>query len=76
MGQITKSKQYMSFGGMVTFYSHESDSTKTPMNFSVYHPPQEYKVKVPVLFWLSGLTCNEENFITKAGAQMWASHHG
>lgn len=45
----------MSFGGMVTFYSHESDSTKTPMNFSVYHPPQEYKVKVPVLFWLSGL---------------------
>jgi len=60
----------------VTFYSHESESTKTPMNFSVYHPPQEYKVKVPVLFWLSGLTCNEENFIAKAGAQIWASHHG
>jgi len=76
MGQLKKLKQYLSFGGTVTFYSHESESTKTPMNFSVFHPPQEYKVKVPVLFWLSGLTCNEENFITKAGAQMWASHHG
>ena len=60
----------------MAFYSHQSESTRTPMKFAVYHPPQEYKVKVPVLFWLSGLTCNEENFITKAGAQMWASHHG
>lgn len=76
MTQITKIKQHVCFGGTVAFYSHESESTKTQMKFSVFHPPQEYKLKVPVLIWLSGLTCNEENFITKAGAQMWASHHG
>ena len=76
MSELSLQKQHLSFGGRVAFYTHQSESTSTPMNFAVYHPPQEYKVRVPVLFWLSGLTCNEENFITKASAQMWASHHG
>lgn len=70
MGLLKTLKQHLSFGGKVAFYSHQSESTKTLMNFSVYHPPQEYKFKVPVLFWLSGLTCNEENFITKAGTDV------
>ena len=46
------------------------------MKFSVFLPPQTESDPVPVLYWLSGLTCNHENFITKAGAQQYASEHG
>ena len=46
------------------------------MNFAIYLPPQAEDCKVPIIFWLSGLTCNEQNFITKAGAQRYASEHG
>jgi len=49
------------------------DST---MNFAVYLPPQAAQSRLPVLYWLSGLTCNEQNFITKAGAQRYAAEHG
>ena len=48
------------------------------MNFGVYLPPQ-FKVdgeKLPVVYWLSGLTCTEQNFVTKAGAQQFAAKHG
>src|SRR5262249_6441652 len=47
-----------------------------PMNFSVFHPPVERKELVPVLFFLAGLTCTEETFMVKAGAQRWAAQYG
>ena len=46
------------------------------MTFSIYLPPQAAKGPVPVLYWLSGLTCNDENFVQKAGAQQHAAEHG
>lgn len=46
------------------------------MRFAIYLPPQAQAGKLPVLYWLSGLTCNEQNFITKAGAQRYAAEHG
>jgi S-formylglutathione hydrolase len=46
------------------------------MNFAVYLPPQVERERRPVLYWLSGLTCSEQNFITKAGAQRHAAEHG
>lgn len=48
------------------------------MNFAVYLPPQAEAgdVKLPVVYWLSGLTCTEQNFVTKAGAQRYAADHG
>jgi S-formylglutathione hydrolase len=55
-------------GGSVRFWEHESKVTGTAMKFSTFTPPGEV---AGALIWLSGLTCNEENFITKAGAQRW-----
>ena len=46
------------------------------MNFSIFLPPQSAQKPVPVLYWLSGLTCNDENFVTKAGAQRYATEYG
>ena len=46
------------------------------MKFSVFLPPQAESGTVPVLYWLSGLTCNHENFFTKAGAQKYAAESG
>lgn len=69
-------QRYKSFGGWVEFYRHNARTTQTEMKFSVFRPPQAEHVKVPVLYWLSGLTCTEENFITKAGAQPYAAEHG
>jgi S-formylglutathione hydrolase len=57
-------------------YSHESRETGTPMRFGVFLPPQAEAQAVPVLYWLSGLTCTEENFIVKAGAQRVAAELG
>jgi len=45
------------------------------MNFSIYIPSHDENEKLPVIYWLSGLTCNEQNFITKAGAQKYAAEH-
>lgn len=64
------------FGGEQRVYAHPSSETGTTMRFGIYLPPQSAKVRVPVLFWLSGLTCTEDNFITKAGAQRMASELG
>jgi S-formylglutathione hydrolase len=72
---ISESK---SFGGLQKIYSHESDVTNSLMRFGIYLPPQVVSgnKKVPVLYWLSGLTCTEENFISKAGAQRIAAETG
>ena len=64
------------FGGWQDVYRHHSDVLGCDMNFAVYLPPQAATQKLPVLYWLSGLTCTEQNFITKAGAQRYAAEHG
>ena len=64
------------FGGWQDVYEHASTTLGCTMRFAVYLPPQADTAKLPVLYWLSGLTCNEQNFITKAGAQRYAAEHG
>jgi S-formylglutathione hydrolase len=68
--------RYRSFDGWVEFYSHPSTSTQTEMRFSIYLPQASESRRAPVLYWLSGLTCTEENFMIKAGAQRAASQLG
>jgi S-formylglutathione hydrolase len=64
------------FGGVVSFYRHDAAETSSPMRFSVYLPPQAERRKVPALWYLAGLTCTEETFMIKAGAQRVASELG
>ncbi len=67
-----------SFGGRQERYRHDSNVLNCPMTFSIYLPPQA-NIKgnrLPVLYWLSGLTCSDENFVQKAGAQRYAAEHG
>ena len=64
------------FGGWQDVYEHASATLGCTMRFAIYLPPQAADGPVPVLYWLSGLTCNEQNFITKAGAQRYAAEHG
>ena len=64
------------FGGWQDVYRHRSEALDCEMNFAIYLPAQAATQKLPVLYWLSGLTCTEQNFITKAGAQRYAAEHG
>ena len=64
------------FGGRQIRYQHESQSLNCSMQFSVFLPPQAELGPVPALYWLSGLTCTDENFSTKAGAQRVAAELG
>ena len=64
------------FGGVQGYYEHASASTGTAMRFSVFQPPQARAGRVPVLFYLAGLTCTEETFMIKAGAQKVAAELG
>ena len=64
------------FGGWQDVYRHASDVLGCEMTVGVYLPPQAEHGPCPVLYWLSGLTCTEQNFITKAGAQRYAAEHG
>jgi S-formylglutathione hydrolase len=64
------------FGGVQGVYSHPSKATGTDMTFGLYLPPQAEDGPVPVLWFLSGLTCTHENAMVKAGAQGWASEAG
>ncbi len=66
-----------SFGGWHKQYSHVSSTLNCTMRFAIFLPPQASTgVKVPVLYWLSGLTCSDENFMQKAGAQRLAAELG
>ena len=66
-----------SFGGWHKRYRHRSASLNCDMVFAVYLPPQaEQGEKLPVLYWLSGLTCTDENFMQKAGAHRLAAELG
>ncbi|MEO0408473.1 MAG: S-formylglutathione hydrolase [Cyanobacteria bacterium P01_A01_bin.135] len=73
---LTLRNEYACFSGTVAFYSHPSELCHSNMNFAVFIPPQAKDGPVPVLYFLSGLTCTEENFTTKAGAQRYAAEHG
>ena len=65
-----------SFGGVQGVYSHTSQTCECTMRFAVYKPPEAATEPRPVVFWLSGLTCTEENFTVKAGAQRMAAELG
>ncbi|HEL4834845.1 S-formylglutathione hydrolase [Stenotrophomonas maltophilia] len=69
-------ERHASFGGWQDVYQHESSSLGCTMKFGVYLPPQASSGPVPVLYWLSGLTCTEQNFITKSAVQQLAAEHG
>src|SRR5690606_21992410 len=65
------------FGGGQDVYRHRSGMLGCEMTVGLYLPPQAGAgARLPVLYWLSGLTCTEQNFITKAGAQRYAAEHG
>ncbi|CAN0098212.1 unnamed protein product, partial [Phaeothamnion confervicola] len=68
--------EWKTFGGWLRRYAHMSSSTKTTMTFSVFLPPAAETKKVPALYYLSGLTCTDENFTQKAGAQRAAAARG
>ncbi|PCH59714.1 MAG: S-formylglutathione hydrolase [SAR86 cluster bacterium] len=80
---LKKIASYASFGGEQQRFSHQSQRLNCSMNFAIYLPPIALSnsatntiEKLPVLYWLSGLTCNDENFIHKAGAQRLAAQLG
>jgi S-formylglutathione hydrolase len=64
------------FSGWLNRYEHASDCCHCTMTFSVYLPPQAQTQKVPAVYWLSGLTCTDDNVRTKAGAQRYAAELG
>ncbi|GAB4138847.1 MAG: S-formylglutathione hydrolase [Cyanobacteria bacterium J069] len=74
--ELTQISQNLCFGGTVGVYSHISKACSCEMRFAVFVPPQAADHPVPVLYFLSGLTCTEENFTTKAGAQRYAAEYG
>jgi S-formylglutathione hydrolase len=73
---ITLVSEHACYGGVQRFYRHESRETRGPMKFSAYLPPQARMGKVPVLYFLSGLTCTEETFCIKSHAQKSAAELG
>lgn len=64
------------FGGVQGVYSHASSATGTQMTFGLFLPEEAENGPVPILWYLSGLTCTHENAMTKAGAQAWAAEQG
>lgn len=68
--------EHACFGGAQRFYEHDSTVIGLPMRYSVYLPPQVKQAAVPALLYLAGLTCNEETFMIKAGAQRLAAELG
>jgi S-formylglutathione hydrolase len=68
--------EHACFGGVLRFHAHASTECATEMRFAVYEPPQAQHGRVPVLYYLAGLTCSEETFMIKAGALRMASELG
>ncbi len=73
---MQKLESHACFGGTQEVWQHRSAVLGCDMRFAIYLPPQAGSGRCPVLYWLSGLTCTEQNFITKAGAQRHAAGHG
>lgn len=76
MTSLETRNQHGCFDGIQSYYQHSSETIGLPMRFSVYQPPQAKIQRVPVLFFLAGLTCTEETFMIKAGAQRYAAEYG
>jgi S-formylglutathione hydrolase len=76
MAALNLINEHACFGGVQRFYLHASEQIGLPMRFSVYLPPQAQQGKVPALLYLAGLTCTEETFMIKAGAQRLAAELG
>ncbi len=68
--------RYQCFDGTLGFYKHQSQACQGEMRFAVYEPPQAQQAALPVLYFLSGLTCTEENFMVKSGVQRLAAEYG
>jgi S-formylglutathione hydrolase len=68
--------EHQCFDGVQGYYSHASNEIGLDMRFAVFQPPQARSRKVPTLMYLAGLTCTEETFPIKAGAQQWAAELG
>jgi S-formylglutathione hydrolase len=68
--------EHRCYDGIQGYYRHTSEACGGPMKFSVFRPPQAERGRVPVLYYLAGLTCTEETFPIKAGAQRVASELG
>jgi S-formylglutathione hydrolase len=68
--------EHACFGGVQGFYAHQSRECAAEMRFGVYRPPQHKSRPLPVLYYLAGLTCTEETFAAKAGAQRLAAELG
>jgi S-formylglutathione hydrolase len=73
---IKRTESVKEFGGLLNRYTHDSRVLDCEMTFSVYLPPQAKAGNVPAIYWLSGLTCTDDNARTKAGAQRYAAEHG
>ncbi len=76
MAKLQVRSEQRCFDGVMGFYSHSSAATGTTMNFAVYQPPAAASQPVPTLYYLAGLTCTEETFMIKAGAQRIAAQLG
>ena len=76
MGDINLVSKNLCFGGEQRIYKHESTEVRGPMKFGAFVPPQAAKQKVPVLYYLAGLTCTEDTFAIKAHAQQAAAELG
>ncbi len=73
---MKKVERIKEFGGWLERWQHESEACQCNMTFSVYLPPQASKGPVPVVYWLSGLTCTDDNVRVKAGAQRYCAELG
>lgn len=73
---LTEVSSWTSFGGTLSVHDHESSATNCTMRFAVYTPPQAALGPVPVLWYLSGLTCTWANVMEKSGIQKYAAEHG
>lgn len=76
MSKLQQIESIKESGGYLNRYRHVSASCHCPMTLSVYLPPQAKQQKVPSVYWLSGLTCTDDNVRTKAGAQRYAAELG
>ncbi|GAB1608772.1 hypothetical protein Ahia01_001161600 [Argonauta hians] len=75
MTEITEVSSNKCCGGLQKVFKHSSSELKCEMKFGIFLPGKSGSAKLPVLYWLSGLTCTEQNFITKSGFQRYAEEH-
>lgn len=73
---VRRVERYACFDGWQEVWEHQASVTHSKMKFGIFLPPQAKVRDCPVLYWLSGLTCTEQNFITKSGAQRYAAEQG